>query len=92
MLIRVIYTTQVKAALGFAVEEVELDTPGTLGHLIATLAERHGDTLRQVALTDAGELLPSILICVGEEQIGHDMAHPLNDGDEVTLLSAISGG
>jgi molybdopterin converting factor small subunit len=92
MKVRVSYTTQLKAALGFGSEMVELPPSATLPQLLARLSETHGATFRDLVLENEGRLLPSILLCVGDQQVDIDTVSALKDGDEVTILSAISGG
>jgi molybdopterin converting factor small subunit len=90
--ITAIYTTQLKAALGKATESIELADDATIGTLIAALTERHGDDFTRFVLDQAGNLLPSIILCIGDEQVAPGNDTPLADGDSVTFLSAISGG
>ena len=86
------YTTQVKAALGFATDSVEVESGCTVSQLLSAVAEKHGDTFRELVLTDDGQLLPSIVLCLGDAQVGFDAPNELVEGDEITILSAISGG
>ena len=44
-----------------------------------------------VLLAD-GRLLPSIIVCIDDRQLSADQDIPLRDGNQVMLLSAISGG
>ena len=92
MLITVHYTTQLKAALNAASEPLELDSPVHLNDVLRALDIRHGATFRDLVYADDGRLLPSILLCLGDNQIDPSYADPLQDGDVITLLSAISGG
>lgn len=92
MRITVQYTTQIKTALGAASEEIELPDGATLPELIMQLVARRGDPLESLLLDDRGRPLPSIIFCVGDQQIDYHSPVPLAEGDEVTLLSAISGG
>jgi molybdopterin converting factor small subunit len=92
MKVQVNYTTQLKAALGRGSEQVELPSPGTLPRLLQKLVETHGATFRDLALDGQGQPLPSILLCIGDQQVDHDTGTELKEGDEVTILSAISGG
>lgn len=91
MKVRVTYTTQLRTSLGISAEVVQLTADTTLASLIRTLADRHGDRFASVALTSDGSLLPSVLLCVGDEQ-EPDLERTLRENDEITILSAISGG
>lgn len=92
MKVRVLYTTQLKHALDRASEEVDLPGPLTVGQLLRHLSELHGEPFDKLVLARQGELCYSILICVGSESIGRDISTKLQDGDELTLLSPVSGG
>ena len=92
MKVKVVYMTQVKSALGLPAELIEVQSPCTSRDLILQLANIHGDKFRQLVMDDQGKLLPSILLCIGDKQIGSDQAVELKEGDEMTILSAISGG
>jgi molybdopterin converting factor small subunit len=62
-------------------ESIELSPSATLDDLLNTLSKRHGD------------LMPSsILIFIGDEQIAAASPVPLKEGDQITLVSPISGG
>ena len=69
MKITVVYTTQVKAALGVPQESIEVDVPCTVKQLVLQLAQRHGEPFRKLVLSEGDQLLPSILLCVGDQQI-----------------------
>lgn len=92
MKVRVLYTTQLKMALGLAGEDVILNDGGTLAQLVEQLSQRHGARFRNLMMDGQGKLLPSILLCLGNEQAIDGTSLRLSDGDEVTILSAISGG
>jgi hypothetical protein len=63
-----------------------------LSELLRSLAVRHPGPFGQLVLTPEGELLPSILLCVNDQQVDPASDDPLPDGATVTFLSAISGG
>lgn len=92
MRLNIVYTTQLKAALGIAIEQVDMTPPKTAADLLTALAENHGPEFRRLALDSAGKPLPSLLICVGDEQVAPTAPLQLKDGDTITILSAISGG
>ena len=85
MRITVRYMAQVKRAAGVAAEQVELPDSCLLRDLLARLAERHGEPLRQL-------LGPALLIFVGDEQANPGEAVALKDGDVVTVLAPMAGG
>ena len=92
MLVKVQYTTQLKAAIGQSEEPIELANDATLSDLIQQLVVKHAETFSRLVLDSNGNLLPSILLCVDDEQVSGDLSTALADGSVVTFLSAISGG
>ncbi len=92
MRVTIIYTTQLRAALGLASESVELPTGASIAVLLDFLAGRHGEAFRTLVLGSDGQILPSILLAVNDQQILDPANQPLASGDEVMILSAISGG
>lgn len=92
MKIRVNYTTQVKAALGLAGEDVELPDASGLPDLLRHLKTLHTEVFSRMVVDQEDRLMPSVLICVGDQQVRPDDDVSLSNGDVVTLLSAISGG
>ena len=92
MNVQVNYTTQLKAALGCGSESITLRPPATVSQLLRELAQIHGESFRHLVLDDQGQPLPSILICIGDQQVDSHTAAELKDGDQLTILSAISGG
>lgn len=92
MIVRVQYTTQLKTAIGHPEESIYVEEGTTLQQLFQSLRERHAEQFEELVLDDGGELLPSILLCVDDQQVAADDAIELTDGATVTFLSAISGG
>lgn len=92
MLVSVQYTTQLKAALGVTQQQVQLRDDATLSDLLKQLTEQHGAAFADLVLMADGRLLPSIIICIDDQQRSADPEIPLQDGNQVMLLSAISGG
>jgi molybdopterin converting factor small subunit len=91
MKVRVIYTTQVKAALGIASEDPEVSAGCTVAKLMEELVTRHPKVFAEFVL-DGAQLRPSILLFVGDRQTKLDESIELVEGDEVTIFAAISGG
>jgi molybdopterin converting factor small subunit len=86
------YTTQLKAALSRSSDELELPPPVNIAGVISSLREIHGDALLDLLYDERGELLPSVLVSVDDEQVAANDTSELRDGTCITLLSAISGG
>jgi len=89
MEISVIYTTQLKAALGRSGDAVKIHEGSTVLDAVHKLATIEGAIFEQFVLRDE-KPLPSILVSVNDKQVDFDTK--LVAGDQVTLLSAISGG
>jgi molybdopterin converting factor small subunit len=85
MRVTIRYMAQVKRATGVAAEEIDLPDACSLRDLLARLAERHGEPLRQL-------LGPALLIFVGDEQANPQEAAALKEGDVVTVLAPMAGG
>ncbi len=92
MTITVVYTTQLKAALGVSQEQIELGTPCNLATLLDALRQRHASVFSELVSDAKGRLLPSMIICVDDEQIDASSETVIQAGSTVTFLSAISGG
>ena len=92
MINRIHYTTQLKMALGIDSEEFDLPEGSTLRDLLRHLRRHHPEALEEYVLNARDQLQPSVLLCVGDRHVGSDLSVPLQDGEEVTILSVISGG
>jgi molybdopterin converting factor small subunit len=92
MHVTVVFTTQIKAALGTVQEQVAIDAGSTVQSVLQTLQRKHSEVFSQLVFDQQGSLLPSLLICVNDQQVTSPANHGMTDGDTVTLLSAISGG
>lgn len=91
MKIAVRYMAQLRRVAGTAVEQVELERPCSTTDLMKRLAERHGRPFRDLVLDEAGGIRPAVLLFVGDEQVGLEIA-PLREGDVVTVLTPMAGG
>ena len=92
MKLSVSYLAQLKMAAGTAGDEVDLAAPQPAGSVLAALAQRRGDSFRQLLLTQGGELQPALLLFLGDEQISSADVVPRRDGDVLTVLSPMAGG
>lgn len=92
MKVHVHYTTQLKAELGIAAEEIEIEGPCQCADLLKRLIDRHPAEFQRLVVDESGQLLPSILLCVNDQQVSPRLETTLDDGASVTFLSAISGG
>ena len=92
MKLRVSYSGQARAAAGCGSEEFELPASATLRDLLQAIASRHGEHMKALLEINPARCAPAVLTFVGEEQVRWDAPPMLNDGDEIMLLSPISGG
>lgn len=86
------YETQIKRAVGTGAETIEAADGADAAEVLRTAAERHDESVRAMLLTDNGQLRPSLLMFVGDQQVSRQTSVPLTDGDTVTVMLPISGG
>jgi molybdopterin converting factor small subunit len=82
---------QLRSAAGAASEPLELGGAQTVGDLLKGLADRHRSSFRDLLLDPDGGVRPSLLLFVGDEQVGLDRTG-LRDGDVLTVLTPMAGG
>jgi len=92
MKIRIYYTAQLKLALGLDSEEIEVPSESRLLDLLQQIRQLHPQEVEQYVFSAQDELLPGVLLCLGDKHAGRDLSVSLQDGEEVTLLSVVSGG
>lgn len=92
MEVLVVFTTQLKAALGMGQQTLSLDEGSTVHRAIEALALQYPEEFSRLVLDEEQNVLPSIVACVNDQQVDLNRQEPLHDGDTLTLLSAISGG
>lgn len=81
MTVRVLYFARVREALGLDSEDVEVTDGATVQDVLESLVSRH-DIVRV--------LLPALRTGVNDRYAARDTT--LRDGDEIALLSPVSGG
>jgi MoaD family protein len=77
-----------------AVVEVELDDDGpTVRWILDRLLDLHPDLERRVR-TEQGDLRPHVNLFVGTDNVRDlaGLATPLADGDQLSIIPAVSGG
>ena len=92
MKIRIEYTAHLKRAAGTGGEEIELSPSSTVLEAIEAALARHGEEFRTNLLDSEGNVHPSLVIAVNDEQVFLQSSRELSDGDTVVLLAAIAGG
>ena len=93
MKLRVQYMAQLRAAVGWAEEEVELAAGSSLDKLLHQLANAHV-AARSHFVTETGQVRPSLLIIVNDATVAAREAATtvLHSEDVVALLPPIAGG
>jgi molybdopterin converting factor small subunit len=89
MNVAVRYLAQLRQRAGCSAEQLALPGPCTVAEAVSELAARR-EPLRGVLLDAGGSVQPTILVFVGDEQVGRD--HVVRAGDELTLMTPIAGG
>ena len=92
MNVDVYYTTQLRAAHGRSQQRVTIDSGATLGQLLRQLAQAHPAVFATHVFDAQGQVLPGVMLCVGDEHVTEPDSHVLQEDATVTILSAISGG
>ena len=92
MNVTVEYAAQVKRAAGVGSERIEVDEACSVQELVRRVAGNHGEAMRRLILDGDGNVHPSILLFVGDDQVRGDTDVALKESDVVTLLSPVSGG
>ncbi len=89
MRIHVHYWNQIRAARGVSEEVIDCDDQATLMDLLQRVGEQ--DAVRQLLFDDDGNLSKWILVDRAGEMV-RDASLALSDGDEIRLMTHISGG
>ena len=92
MRITVEYTAQLKRAAGTGREEFDLPEQTTARDAIREIAGQQQESLGSLLLTDGGDIQPSLLLFVGDQQVGANADPKLTDGQTLTIMTPISGG
>ena len=92
MQIRVSYAMQFRQLTGVPSQSIELPATSTLRDALESVCREHGEQVRAALFDSADEIQPSLLVCLNDEQMLTASDQPLQPGDEVFIMSAISGG
>ena len=92
MSITIEYMAQVKTAAGVSRDSISATTIHTVSQLLHHCAEMHGEALRKILFDDNGKIRPSLLISVNGKQIFPNDSSKVDDGDDVLVISPMSGG
>ena len=92
MQVTIRYETLLKRAAGVASQTLELDETDDVREVVSELAAHANDKVKSMLVDGSGSVQPSLLIFVNDRQVSATESVSLADGDEVTLMSPISGG
>lgn len=92
MNIRIRFTAQLKDKAGLGTDLIELNSTEKLQSLLRRLVERYGPDFGQILFDEKGFYRNSNLIALNGSQVNYIENNDLKEGDEVTILSPVSGG
>jgi molybdopterin converting factor small subunit len=80
-----------RAAAGVPIEEIDVSPAADLQALFADISRRHGSKMQSL-LAPHESAAPPVVVFVNNEQVSWQSPPALKEGDEIMLLSPISGG
>ncbi len=86
------YSTQIQQKAGKPAPTLELEAPCTIQELVKEIAAGAGPDLQAFLFDTEGNLQPTILLSINDEQVSWETPVMLQDGDSIGLLSPIAGG
>ena len=86
------YTSQLAGAAGSSEEIVEAETSTDLLGLLRDLSEKHGYEFAKFVVDAEGEAVATLVVAVNGVQVSLDDPVALGEGDEVMLITPMSGG
>ncbi len=92
MNIMINYFGQLKQATGKADETHELTDGISLQDALIQLSGKYGDSFKKIALNEDEAIRPSLMVLINDKPVVKQDTNTLNDGDTLTLLTAIAGG
>lgn len=92
MNIRIRFTAQLKDKAGLGTDQIVLNSNEKIQSLLRRLVERYGHDFGQILFDEKGFYRNSNLIALNGFQVNYVENSDLKEGDEVTILSPVSGG
>lgn len=92
MQITVRYMAQLRQAAGVNEECVETATATTAAELLAHVGTQHEEAFRRVLFDERGNIHPSIILFLGDEQIRPESAQNFRAGAVLTVMTPMAGG
>lgn len=92
MNIKLRFTAQLKDKAGLGTDQIVLNSNEKLQSLLRRLVDKYGHDFGQILFDEKGFYRNSNLIAVNGYQVNYTENSKLNEGDEITILSPVSGG
>ena len=86
------YTSQLAGAARKSEEIVEVETGADLLGLLRDLSAKHGHEFAKFVVDAEGEAVATLVVAVNGVQVSLDDPVALGEGDEVMLITPMSGG
>ena len=86
------YTSPLAAAAGFSKEIVEFQEGMDLLSLLRELSANHGPEFAKFIVNEDGEIVPTLVVALNESQVSFEKILAVEIGDEVMLITPMSGG
>ena len=90
MKVNIKYMGQLRKESGVSEESIVLDKGATVKDLMNKLCDKHGDGFSKIVFDPSDKPSLAILCFVDDEQ--KELSDLLNDDQQITLMSPISGG
>jgi len=92
MTVKLRFTAQLKDAAGVGSDQMELLEKEKIQSFLKRTVDKYGSTYGNILFDEKGKFRHSNLIVVNLVQANYDENILLNDGDELMVLSPVSGG
>ena len=92
MRVTVNYFGQLRQLAGVASESAEPPEGTSVQDCLKDVADSYGQGFVEILFGEEGRLRRTVMVLVNDTPLPRDAPRTLNDGDEVTLLTAIAGG
>jgi molybdopterin converting factor small subunit len=88
----ILYTAQARARPGTDSEQCAIRQGDTIADVLERAIARHAGDLRSLLLDPCGKPRPTTLLFVNGRQAAWDAPEPARAGDEIVVLTPMSGG
>jgi molybdopterin converting factor small subunit len=92
MHIRIAFYGESRKITGTEEELLEISSDISLAEIVRRLAEKYGDAMSLLLLTDTGKLRRSVIFAINDEVVDPVEKSILQDNDVLSILPAVAGG